>query len=86
MLQLIFYYIITVLWGQDSSVGIAIGYGLDSPRIVSRWGARFIAHVQTGPGTHPASCTLGPRSSPGAKRLGLGATHPPPSTAEVTNE
>jgi hypothetical protein len=41
--------------GRDSSVGIATGYGLDGPGIESRWGARFFAHVQTGPGAHPAS-------------------------------
>ena len=45
--------------GLGSSVGIATGYGLDGPRIESRWGARFSAPVQTGPGAHPASCTMG---------------------------
>ena len=35
-------------------------YGLGGPGIESRWGgARFSASVQTGPGTHPASCTMG---------------------------
>jgi hypothetical protein len=47
---------------RDSSVGIATGYGLDGPGIESRWGARFFAHVQTGPGAHPASCTMGTES------------------------
>jgi len=28
-------------------------------------GARFSAPVQTGPGSHPASCTMGTRSFPG---------------------
>jgi hypothetical protein len=60
------------------------GYGLDGSGIVSRWGARFFAHVQTGPGTHPASRTMGTRSFPGVKRPGHGADHPPPSSAEVT--
>jgi hypothetical protein len=45
--------------GPGSSVGIATGYGLDGPEIESRWGARFSAPVQTGPGSHPASCTMG---------------------------
>jgi len=45
--------------GPGSVVGIAIGYGLDGPGIESRWGARFFAPVQTGPGAHPASCTMG---------------------------
>jgi hypothetical protein len=44
---------------RDSSVGIATRYGLDGPGIESRWGARFSAPVQTGPGAHPASCTMG---------------------------
>jgi hypothetical protein len=45
--------------GRDSSVGIATGYGLDGPGIESRWEARFSAPVQTGPGAHPASYTIG---------------------------
>ena len=47
--------------GRDSSVGIATGYGLDGPGIESQWGEIF-APVQTGPGAHPASCTVGTRS------------------------
>ena len=50
-----------------SSVGIAIGYGLNGPGIESRWGARFSAPVQIAPGTHPASCTMGTRSFPAVK-------------------
>jgi hypothetical protein len=72
--------------GRDSSVGIATGYGLDGPGIESRWGARFFAHVQTGPGAQPASCTMGTGSFPGVKRPGRGADHPPPSSAEVRKE
>jgi hypothetical protein len=64
--------------GGDSSVGIATGYGLDGPGIESRWGARFFAHVQTGPGAHPASCTMGTGSFPGVKRPGRHVDHPPP--------
>jgi hypothetical protein len=44
--------------GRDSSVGIATRYGLVGPGIESRWGARFSAAVQTGPGAHPASCKM----------------------------
>jgi hypothetical protein len=51
--------------GPGSSVGIATGYGLDYPGIESRWGARFSAPVQTGPGAQPASCTMGHGSFPG---------------------
>jgi hypothetical protein len=69
-----------------SSVGIVTGYELDGPGIESRWGARFFAHVQTGPGAHPASCTMGTGSFPGVKRPGRGADHPPPSSAEVKKE
>jgi hypothetical protein len=49
-------------------------------------GARFFAHVQTGPEAHPASCTMGTVSFPGVKRPGRGADHPPPSSAEVKKE
>jgi hypothetical protein len=72
--------------GQGSSVGIATGYGLDGPGIEYRWGARFFAHVQTGPEAHPASCTMGTGSFPGVKRPGSGAHHPSPSSAEVKKE
>jgi hypothetical protein len=45
--------------------------------------ARFSARVQTGPGAHPVSYTMGTGSFPGVKRLGRGGDHPPPSSAEV---
>ena len=53
--------------GPGSVVGIATGYGLDGPGIESRCGVRFLAHVQTGSGAHPASCTMGTGSFPGVK-------------------
>ena len=54
------------MMGRDISVGIATRYRLDGPGIESRWGARFSAPVQTGPGAHPASYTMGTGSlSPG---------------------
>jgi len=66
--------------------GIATGYGLDGPGIESRWGARFPALVQTGPGAHPASCTLGTRSFPGVKS-GRGVTLTPhPTSSAVGHE
>jgi hypothetical protein len=46
-------------------------------------GARFFAHVQTGPGAHPASCIMGTGSFPGVKRPGRSADHPRPSIAGV---
>jgi hypothetical protein len=69
--------------GRDSSVGLATRYRLDGPGIESRWGARFSSPVQTGPGTHPVSYTIGTGSFPVVKRPGHGVDHPPPSSAEV---
>ena len=65
--------------GRDSLVDITTRYGLDGPGIESRWEQRFSAPVQTGPGTYPASCTMGTESFPGVKRPGRDADHPPPS-------
>ena len=45
--------------------------------------ARFSAAIETGSEAHPASCTMGTGSFPGARRPGRGADHPPPSSAEV---
>ena len=55
-----------------SSVGVATDYGLDGPGIESRWGRDF-PPVQTGPGAHPTSCTMGTGSFPGV-RCGRGVT------------
>jgi len=72
--------------GPSSVVGIATGYGLYGPGIESRWGARFSAPVQTGPGGLPASCTMGTGSFPGIKS-GQGVTlTPTPSSAVVKKE
>ena len=46
-------------------------------------GARFSAAVQTGPGAHPSSCTMGTGSFPGVKRPGCGVDHLPPASAEI---
>ena len=69
--------------GRDSSLGIAIRYGLNGPGIESPWEARFSAPVQTCRWAHPASCTTGTGSLPGVKRPGRGVDHPPPPRAEV---
>jgi hypothetical protein len=53
--------------GPGSVVGIATGYGLDCPGIESRWARNFSSPVQTDPGAHPASCTMGTGSFPGVK-------------------
>ena len=42
-------------------------------------GARFSAPVHTGPGAHPAFCTMDTGSFLGVKRPGRGVDHPPPS-------
>jgi hypothetical protein len=53
--------------GMGSVVGrpIATGCGLDGQGIESQWGAKIFAPVQTGPGAHIASCTMGTGSFPG---------------------
>jgi hypothetical protein len=63
--------------GRDSSVGIALGYGLDdqSSRVRFTAGARnFSVHhrVQNGSGAHPASYPMGTGGSfPGGKAAGV---------------
>jgi hypothetical protein len=69
--------------GQDNSVGIVTRYGMDGQGIESQCGTKFSAPVQTGPGAHTASYTMGTGSFPGVKRPGLGVDHLPPSSAEV---
>jgi hypothetical protein len=49
-------------------------------------GGEIFRTLQTGPGAHPASCTMGTGYFPGVKRLRRGADHPPPPSAEVENE
>ena len=67
---------------RDSSVGIVASYGLAGPGIENRWrGAKFSLPVQTGPGAHPASYTMGTGSFPGVKRPGRDVDYPPPPTA-----
>jgi hypothetical protein len=66
--------IIIIIIGLGSSFGIATGYGMDGPGIESV------------PGAHPASCTMGTGSFVGVKRPGRDADHPPPPSAEVDNE
>ena len=69
--------------GRDSSVGIATRKEMDGLGSESRCGTRFSAPVQTVPGDHPASYTMGTGSFPGVKRRGRGVDHPPPSGEEV---
>jgi hypothetical protein len=70
---------------RDSSVGIALGYGLDDRGCWVRFPAgagNFSLHhrVQNGSGAHPASYSVG---TMGVKRPGREADHSPPSSAEV---
>jgi hypothetical protein len=74
-MQCILYRVINMI--RDSSVGIATHYGLDDAGIESLWRARFSAHLQTGPGAHPISYTVGTVSFSGVKRPGRGVDHPP---------
>ena len=47
-----------VYCGPSSSVDIATDYGLDGPGS-NPGGDEIFPPVQTGPGAHPASCTVG---------------------------
>ena len=63
--------------GLDSSVGIAttLRAGRSGDRMPV--GTRFSAPVQTGPGTHPASYSMGTGSFPRVKQPGVAlTTHP----------
>jgi len=71
------------LLGRYSSVGTATRYGLDGLGIESRWRTIFSAFVQTGPGAHQASYTMGTGSFQGVKGPGHDVDHPPLSRTEV---
>ena len=73
----ILYIVITRMCGPGSSVGIAYWLRAGRSGIVSWWGRDF-PPVQTGPGAHPAYCTMGTGSFPGVKcgRGVLLTTHP----------
>jgi hypothetical protein len=78
-----------IVKSPDSSVGRALGYGLDDRGSRVRFSAgagNFSLHhrVQNGSGAHPAFNAMGTRGSfPGVKRPGREADHSPPSNAEV---
>jgi hypothetical protein len=74
-MSLIYLKIITCIQIRDSSVGIALGYGLDDrgSRVRFRAGAGNCSHhrVQNGFGAHPASYPMGTWGSfPGDKAAG----------------
>ena len=66
-----------IICGLGSSVGIATELRRGRFGMESRWGRDF-PPVQTGPGAHPASCTMGTGSFRGVKcgRGVLLTTHP----------
>jgi hypothetical protein len=81
------------MWGQYNNLTVNCAFvgslywlrdGRSGDRIPIE--AKFLAHIQTGPGAHPASCTISTRSIPGVYWPGRGANHPPPSSAEFENE
>ena len=63
------YYTSYQMRGPDSSVGIATDYGLDGPGL-NPSGDEIFPPVQTGPGAHPASCTMGTGCFPGVEAAG----------------
>jgi hypothetical protein len=77
---------------SDSSVGIALGYGLDDrgsrvpfPAVAGNFSLHH--SVQNGSGAHPASYPMSARGfSLRVKRPGREADHSPLSSAEVKNE
>jgi hypothetical protein len=56
-------------WGRDSSVGIAMRYGLDGQRIESQWGRDF-PHPSRRPWDPPTLRYNGYRNFPGGKAAG----------------
>jgi hypothetical protein len=69
----------------DSSVGIAMGNGLDAwVRFPALQDFSFLHSVQTDSGAHPASYPMGSRDSfPGVKRPGHEADYSLPYSAEI---
>jgi hypothetical protein len=82
-LQLNISYHIIKTVGWESSVGIATRYRLDGPGIKTPRRQDFSAPVQTSPGAHPASSTMGTESFLRIKRLGHGLENPPSSDEDV---
>jgi hypothetical protein len=79
----------TTVFMRDSSVGIALGYGLDDrgSRVQFPVGAGYFClhhRTQNGSGAHPVSYPMGTKGlSLGIKQPGHEADHSPPSSAEV---
>jgi hypothetical protein len=69
-------------YGPGGSVGITTDYGLDGPGS-NAGGGEILRPIQTGPGAHPASYTMGTGSFPGSKAAGAWRWLPTPSSPEV---
>jgi hypothetical protein len=74
---------------RDSSVGMALGYGLDDRGCRLRFPAAAVNfslnhRAPNGSGAHPASYPMDTRAlSLGVKRPGREAVHSPPSSTEI---
>jgi hypothetical protein len=69
------------IWGNNEKYPDSLQAGRSGNPIPV--GAIFSIPVQTGPGAHTASYTMGTGSFPGVKRPRRGVNHPPLSSAEV---
>ena len=67
--------------GQLSQYSDSLRAGRSGDRIPMQ--ARFFPPVQTGPGSHPAFCTMSTGSFPGVKRPGRDVDRLPPSGTQV---
>jgi hypothetical protein len=71
-------YVFLLVSGPGSSVGIETGYGLDGPKIESRWGRNF-SHTSRSALGPPSFLYNGYRVFPGGKAVGACWWPPTPS-------
>ena len=71
-----------VMWGRDSSVGIATRYGLDGPGIESRWWGEIFRTGPDRPWGPPSLLYIGYRVFTGGKAAGAWHWPPTPLSAE----
>jgi len=82
LLKPIFYRLLGRDWPEELSWYInLLQAGRSGYRIPVGW--RISVPVQTGPGAHSASYTVGTWFFPGVKRPERGVNHPPPFSADV---
>ena len=70
---------------RDSTGGIGTRYGLDGLDRIPV-GVRCCAPLQTGPGAHSTSYTMGTGSFPGVKQPVRGFNHPPYLASRMKKE